>query len=32
MLTAEGCAARRERLWKALPSACDVLVLATRRT
>ena len=27
MLTAEGCAARRERLWKALPSACDVLVV-----
>jgi Xaa-Pro aminopeptidase len=27
MLTAEGCAARRERLWRALPSACDVLIL-----
>jgi Xaa-Pro aminopeptidase len=27
MLTAEGCAARRERLWEALPSPCDVLVL-----
>ncbi len=27
MLTAEGCAARRERLWGALPSACDVLVV-----
>ena len=28
MLTAEGCAARRERLWEALPSPCDVLVVA----
>ena len=27
MLTAEGCAARRERLWEALPSPCDVLVV-----
>ncbi len=27
MLTAEGCAARRERLWKALPSECDALVI-----
>lgn len=27
MLTAEGCAARRERLWKALPSGCDALVV-----
>ena len=27
MLTAEGCAARRERLWGALPSACDVLIV-----
>ena len=27
MLTAEGCAARRERLWGALPSPCDVLVV-----
>ncbi len=27
MLTAEGSAARQERLWKALPAACDVLVL-----
>ena len=27
MLTAEGCAARRERLWEALPSACDVLIV-----
>src|SRR5262249_45049074 len=28
MLTAEGCAARRKRLWDALPAECDVLVLA----
>jgi len=28
MLTAEGCAARRKRLWDALPSAADVLILA----
>ncbi len=28
MLTAEGCKLRRERLWKALPSACDVLVIS----
>ena len=27
MLTADGCAARRERLWGALPSQCDVLVI-----
>ncbi len=27
MLTKEGCAARRERLWKALPGACDLLVV-----
>ncbi len=27
MLTAEGSAARQERLWKALPAACDVLVV-----
>ncbi len=27
MLTAEGCAARRERLWAALPSGCDALVV-----
>ncbi len=27
MLTAEGCAARRERLWGALPAACDVLIV-----
>src|SRR3954469_170373 len=28
MLTAEGCAVRRERLWEALPVACDVLIVA----
>jgi Xaa-Pro aminopeptidase len=28
MLTAEGCAKRRGRLWKALPSDCDALILA----
>jgi len=28
MLTAEGCAARRKRLWDNLPSSCDVLILA----
>lgn len=28
MLTAEGCAARRGRLWRALPEGCDALVLA----
>jgi Xaa-Pro dipeptidase len=28
MLTSEGCAARRDRLWAALPRPCDVLVLA----
>lgn len=28
MLTAEGCAGRRERLWKALPAECDFLVVA----
>lgn len=28
MLTPEGCAARRQRLWDALPKACDVLILA----
>ena len=27
MLTAEGCAARRERLWEALPAPCDVLIV-----
>jgi len=27
MLTAEGCAARRERLWKAIPAGCDALVV-----
>src|SRR5262245_50831995 len=28
MLTAEGCAARRERLWGALPTSCDALIVA----
>ena len=28
MLTAEGCAARRKRLWDALPSPCDFLLIA----
>ena len=27
MLTAEGCAGRRQRLWGALPSECDLLVV-----
>jgi Xaa-Pro aminopeptidase len=27
MLTAEGCSARRERLWKSLPATCDLLVV-----
>ena len=27
MLTAEGCAARRKRLWDALPSPCDFLLI-----
>jgi Xaa-Pro aminopeptidase len=27
MLTAEGCAARRQRLWDALPSPCDALIV-----
>jgi Xaa-Pro aminopeptidase len=27
MLTAEGCAARRDRLWQALPTPCDALVV-----
>jgi Xaa-Pro aminopeptidase len=31
MLTAEGCAARRRRLWEALPSACDLLLVADPR-
>jgi Xaa-Pro aminopeptidase len=26
MLTAPGCAARRQRLWSALPAPCDVLI------
>jgi len=28
MLTAEGCAARRARLWDALPTTCDALIVA----
>lgn len=28
MLTADGCSARRRRLWEALPSPCDLIVLA----
>lgn len=28
MLTPEGCAARRERLWASLPQPCDAIVLA----
>ena len=28
MLTAEGCASRRDRLWKTLPQSCDALILA----
>ncbi len=28
MLTAEGCGARRKRLWESLPSPCDALVVA----
>src|SRR3954454_11820619 len=27
MLTVEGCAVRRERLWEAVPAACDVLIV-----
>jgi Xaa-Pro aminopeptidase len=27
MLTPKGCAARRQRLWAALPSECDVLIV-----
>ena len=27
MLTAEGCAARRKRLWGSLPASCDLLVV-----
>jgi Xaa-Pro aminopeptidase len=27
MLTAEGCAGRRQRLWQALPAECDVLLV-----
>src|SRR3954469_19714073 len=28
MLTADGCATRRQRLWDALPGPCDALVLS----
>ncbi|WZO98003.1 M24 family metallopeptidase [Isosphaeraceae bacterium EP7] len=28
MLTAEGCRARRKRLWESLPTPCDALVVA----
>lgn len=28
MLTPEGCAARRKRLWESLPTPCDALILA----
>lgn len=28
MLTSEGCRARRSRLWKALPSTCDLLIVS----
>lgn len=28
MLTAEGCAARRRRLWESLPRPCDALLIA----
>ncbi|GAC1472243.1 MAG: hypothetical protein NVSMB9_19270 [Isosphaeraceae bacterium] len=28
MLTAEGCATRRNRLWNVLPTTCDALILA----
>ncbi|MDR3632911.1 MAG: Xaa-Pro peptidase family protein [Isosphaeraceae bacterium] len=28
MLTPEGCATRRQRLWDALPSPCDVLIVS----
>ncbi len=29
MLTAEGCAARRKRLWDAVPADCDVLLIGS---
>ena len=32
MLTAEGCASRRKRLWDALPTACDALILADQQS
>jgi Xaa-Pro aminopeptidase len=28
MLTADGCARRRQRLWESLPSPCDLLLIA----
>ena len=28
MLTAEGCAARRARLWQVLPAPCDLLIVS----
>jgi Xaa-Pro aminopeptidase len=31
MLTPEGCAARRQRLWDALPAPCDVLIVSDPR-
>ena len=27
MLTSEGCASRRKRLWESLPEACDALIV-----
>lgn len=32
MLTPDGCAARRKRLWDALPSPCDALILGDPQT
>ena len=29
MLTAEGCAARRKRLWNAVPADCDILLIGS---
>ena len=29
MLTSEGCAARRKRLWESLPVPCDALIITT---
>ena len=28
MLTAQGCTARRRRLWESLPRPCDAIVIA----